>query len=318
MTRWWLGAYALHATLDPWTESERRAWRERLLALRSIRGLEIPLPDTIDETWLQNLPRSWDYILTLLPATMQSLARQSDFGLASRTAEGRAAAMQLARKAQRAVAAVHEHLGRRAVCAVHLHSGPARRSAAVISDGQNLRHSLEEICTWEWGGADLILEHCDAFRSPETSVKGFLALDEELTATEGLPVAHGVNWGRSVLEMRDVNGALAHVEMIKARGTLRSFIFSGTAVGDPIYGDWQDNHAPISLQSQAVWDPQRGLLTLAEVKKVAKRLIPDPPAYLALKIQPFPTHLDQKARLDCLDAQLAALDQHWNLESGGD
>ena len=310
-TKWIVGAYALHATLEPWHEPEQERFRSELLDIPTIRGLEIPLPASVDERWLASLPPSWDYILTLLPATMQSLSSQASFGLASASPEGRAAALQLVMKAQRTVAAIHEHVGHRVVRAVHLHSAPSRRSPLGLSDWHCLNRSLEEIASWEWSGAELILEHCDAFRSDTTSIKGFLSLEDELRSLVNLPVGMGVNWGRSVLETRDARGALQHVEAIHAQGLLRSFVFSGTCLQDPLYGDWQDNHAPIALGSSAAWEPRGGLLTVAEVEAVAARLAANPPPYLGLKVQAFPRSLDLESRLACLKAQLAALETHF-------
>src|SRR5438034_923832 len=69
------------------------------------------------------------------------------------------------------------------------------------------RRSLDELRAWDWRGAALSVEHCDAFVPGQAPAKGFLALGAEIDAIRAshgaTPVGVAVNWGRSAIEARD-------------------------------------------------------------------------------------------------------------------
>lgn len=197
------------------------------------------------------------HVVTLVPGTMQQLARDARFGLASDDEGGRAAAVGFARLARDAVARVCAAAGGRgAVAAVELHSAPAGAGASAAA----LRASLRELRAMDWCGAELVVEHCDA-RDGVAPVKGFLPLFYELDAIAGAlrddaerddagaaparaPLGVCINWARSVLETRDPARAEEHVAAAAAAGLLRGLVVSGCGTDDK-YGSWLDAHMPM-------------------------------------------------------------------------
>ncbi|MET1052680.1 MAG: DUF4862 family protein, partial [Mycetocola sp.] len=140
-------------------------------------------------------------------------------------------------------------LGRSAVVAVELHAAPANQNGA--SSPQALFESLEELAGWDWDGAHLALEHCDAAASSHQPAKGYLMLEDEIETilrvnrNAEVPVGVAINWGRSVIEQRDPDAGKRHVELVRAAGLLTGLMFSGCAPGQTRFGGpWADVHAP--------------------------------------------------------------------------
>jgi hypothetical protein len=220
-------------------------------------GYEIPLlPGGVlhsDEAFLlRQLAPGKDVVLTCIPATMTELASGAVLGLAAEDEGARARGVALARQACAAVARVNAALGRRAVLGVQVHSGPGAGRGATSAAA--LQRSLVELAQWDWAGAELLVEHCDA-AGPHPPAKGFLPLAEELAAVAGAeaelaalppPAAPAarlgvvVQWARSVLETRDAATAVAH--MLAAAPRLAGVSFCGCSGADTLYGAWQDTH----------------------------------------------------------------------------
>jgi hypothetical protein len=301
---WFVGAYALTATLPSFSEQDAAGFYADVRGLPALGGLELPVHrlEKADDPWrhLHCLPRDIDYILTPLPYVMQSLERQPLFGLASPDAEGRAAALLLVEELRTRVQRLADHCGRAAVRAVQLHSAPTGTAEASA-----LRRSLEAILQKDWGGVELWVEHCDAIQPGQTPAKGFLDLDAELGILRDLSLGMTINWGRSVLETRRPEGALEHLQRARAAGVLRGLFLSGVTVQDPVYGTWLDNHAPIQDVGPGRWQPQTSLLTQAAVQ-TALQVAHDAP-YRGLKIQPAPPTLSLTERLHCVRQHLEFL-----------
>ena len=307
MNPWFLAAYAGYASFAHKNKENDVRYLEGLQDLPSVAGLELPFYSDLSETnsdkFLRTLPKHWDYILTLLPGTMQSLGKTPGFGLASTSAEGRRAAMSRMALVHRRIHEINDRCGRAAVRAVELHSAPTR----PFADAQSLYNSLEELDDWDWQGTQLLLEHCDSWREDGSSVKGFMTLKEELGILRELTVGLALNWGRSVLEERDVSAALNHIEM--GREQLGAFFFSGTTLNDPVYGSWTDSHAPLKLGSKEPWEPQVGLLTEVRVRETYNALKGIPGLMMGIKVQPTPPELTIEQRLDFLAQQINAFDK---------
>lgn len=305
--RWFLGAYAGYANFaDKLKTSENEAlYREGLNSLHHLRGLELPFYQDIHEldgagliAWL---PRDWEYIVTCLPGTMNALATNPDYGLASVSEFGRKAALERMKKVHERVQEINDRIGKPAVVGIEIHSAPRGERASP----EALRKSLEELVSWDFDGAQLILEHCDAWHPDGQFSKGFLSLQTELSTLKDLPIGIGLNWGRSVLEGRRVETIHRHLELADIK--LASLFFSGTAIADPLYGNWQDNHAAIRLDSNEPWESTGSLLT-QESMEDCKEFIKNPQVKLGLKVQPFPTNLTIEQRLAFLRQQLEAAD----------
>lgn len=246
----------------------------KLIAGGNLDGYEVPLLPggvlhTLDEPWLLSKvcsPGVRCIVLTLVPATMGAISRSPHFGLASAFPAGREAALELARAGLAAVARLNAAAGRPIVAAVEVHSGPTRPAGA--SNAAALQESLFELAGWDWQGAAIVVEHCDAVARGEAPVfppqKGFLTLEEELSALRGAraqlaaaprvvgaagaaPLSLCVNWARSVLETRDPRTGAAHVAAAREAGLLGGLIFSGCS-GEPVEaygGAWTDSHWPM-------------------------------------------------------------------------
>ena len=255
---------------DPTSRAEEATYYSLLHAIPSLGGFEVPLlaggvMHGIDEPWLLSAisGSSRDdrppltYVLTTVPATMAALGSTPELGLASDVQAGREAAIAMVRLARDAVSRINAAAGRRgAVSGVVLVSAPNTRCCRSSAD--SLTASLVEIAAWDWEGATLLVEHCDAAVQGRDPVKGFLPLEDELRAIRAtnaaaasttsaepiLPVGVVINWGRSVIEARDAAAADAHIAA--AGPLLRGLVLSGCsgAPTDPAYGAWADSHMP--------------------------------------------------------------------------
>jgi hypothetical protein len=301
---WWVGAYALTATLSAFSERDAAEFYAELGAMPQLGGLELPVHrfEKIDDPWrhLHLLPRAFDSIITPLPYVMQSLEKQPRFGLASQDAEGRRAALQLVEDVRQRIRRLEDHCGRPAVRAVEWHSAPTGQA-----DADALRRSLEAIASQDWGAVEHWVEHCDASVPGQKPAKGFLDLNAELSIVKDLGLGLSINWGRSVLETRQPLGALQQIRAAEHAGVLRALFLSAVAEHDPLYGSWLDNHAPIQGIGEGAWRPQNSLLTQAAVQSALQAAATAP--YWGLKIQPFPTSLSLTERLDCLRQHLEFL-----------
>jgi hypothetical protein len=307
MNPWFLGAYAGYASFADKNKENDAYYMRGLEELPHIAGLELPFYSDLSETnsdkFLRTLPKHWDYIITLLPGTMQSLSKQPEFGIASTSAEGRRAAMSRMAVLHRRVHEINNRCGRSAVRAIELHSAPTRPYA----EAQYLYASLEELESWDWQGAQLLIEHCDSWQPEGGSIKGFLPLKDELGVLRDLDVKLSLNWGRSVLEERDPLGALNHIKL--SQNQLGAFFFSGTSLEDPVYGSWQDSHVPMMLGSAEPWEPAKGLLTPERVVEAIRELNRIPGVLLGIKVQPTPPSLTIDQRLEFLGQQIRAFEK---------
>lgn len=256
-----VGAYAAspcHSEWNPELEKDYLDGLKKISSATGIGGLELPFFGDVhryDSEWLlNNLSASWDYVFTCIPGTMENLKASHHFGLASDSEQGRADALRFAEKARQAVLRVHQKLGRKAVRAVEIHSAPTLGRSGVKSSLESLSQSLAEVCSWDWDGATLMLEHCDRFIEGQEPAKGYLPIEDEIQAV--INASHGesrsgktpirilINWGRSVIEARDPKGALDHLSKARDAGLLGGLIFSGCTPEHLLYGSFADTHAP--------------------------------------------------------------------------
>lgn len=275
-------------------------------AARGLAGLEQPYFGVLhrhDEPWLiSRLRPEWTLILTPLPGTMEKLAAGPAFGLASSDRDGRRRALDFMDGARRAVERLERDLGRRAVVAVLTHSAP-RPCAAASPSLEAYAESLTELRGWDWRGAALLAEHCDAWTKERPVDKGFLRLEDEAVAVRlssgPTPAGLLVNWGRSALEGRSALAPLEHLRRAREAELPLGLVFSGVTPSDPDYGEWRDSHAPFSTACP------NSLLTPAAAKEALAAAGPD--ARIGVKIQAKPATLDAAGRLALLDDALRAL-----------
>jgi hypothetical protein len=318
-----VGAYATSPAATSWDAAAETAYFDGLKRIPSLRGLEVPFNGKLhafDEAWLlAHVDPAWDFVVTCIPGTMQTLQKDAEFGLASATERGRRAALDFAEAARQSVIRLNRHLGRKAVIAVELHSAPSLGKSGIASSTAQFARSLAEIAGWDWQGARLAIEHCDAFQPGRQAIKGFLELDAEIDAVKeanakgGSPVGFAVNWGRSVLETRAAGRAIDHIARLREAGLLSGLIFSGCGGADGPYGVWQDTHMPHAPAPGIEFAAEGSALTEAEIGKSLRAAKVDSLAFLGVKLGARPASLSIEARvglsrdlLKLIDRQLTA------------
>jgi len=255
-----VGAYAA-ITREPRAEEDEFY---RLLGENAaIAGLEVPWTTQLhargNETLLGYLRPGWTVIATTIPGTMDAIAADPRFGLASDDAEGARAAIDSLAALRDTVHWLNDRRGAGTVTAIELHTAPRRRESPSSAD--SLARSLTEVAGWDWDGARLLIEHCDADVTELTPQKGFLTLGEEIAAIAGLPVGIAINWGRSAIELRDAERVTDHVTAAREAGVLEAIVFSGVASGASEFGSaWGDQHLPV-FRENGVGGEQASLLT---------------------------------------------------------
>jgi hypothetical protein len=195
---------------------------------------------------------------------MQRLNLDGTFGLASTAAEGRRAALNF-------VLGLRDYVYRLAdeghrVEAVELHSAPPRHSSASAFE-----ESLKEVLDWDWGGAQVLIEHCDAPRPGSEPEKGFLTFDEEVSVALSLQNQgweHAgilINWARSVIESGNPGTASDQLAQAREAGVLAGLMFSGCSPEATGFGyPWMDAHLPAVEVEGA---PPSSLLNRREIER---------------------------------------------------
>ncbi|WP_460464342.1 DUF4862 family protein [Arthrobacter pigmenti] len=250
---WLVGAYSASPTKDGWDAGAEGRYLDAVTALPGVTGLEVPLTETLhkfDEDWfLKRLRPDLNIVITMLSGTLARLRSSPQFGLASIDNAGRQLAIEDARRAASAVQRVNLALGAPVVVAVEFHSAPVAGEGR--SSGEALLRSLVELGTWDWGGARLVIEHCDAKVENRMAAKGMLPLEAELEAVleannrTGASIGTAINWGRSVIEQRSAGAAVEHLQQARNAGVLSGLVFSGCAdVPTRFGGPWADVHVP--------------------------------------------------------------------------
>lgn len=241
-----VSSYAASPAHTHWDAALEHELLAGLCALPDVAGLEVPwlgAPHPHDVEWfLRSVPAGARLSLTPLPWVMRRCAEAPGYGVASPDADGRAAALgDLSRVAQDARRISDESAA--TVALVGVHTAP-RGGGSVDA----LARSLDEIASWDWGEAELVIEHCDAPTPGLPFEKGFLHLDDELDALQrsGAPVGIWLNWGRSAIELRAADAVTAQIADAAETGRLAGLTFSGAAAVDGPYGPaWADAHLPL-------------------------------------------------------------------------
>ena len=290
--------YAAASPAVPWDSRAEGALLDGFEAM-DLAGLELPFTGALhrDEAWL--LPRlrpQWKILVTLLPGTMDRLKADPAFGLASADAGGRRRALDFAEEARRSVRRL------KGLAAVIVHSAP-RLGGGARSSLEAFAQSLTELRTRDWGGAEILVEHCDAFSPERAPDKGFLRIEDECAALRlsegGAPARMLINWGRSAIESRSAAGPLQHLRRANEAELLAGLFFSGATPSHPDYGSWKDSHAPFEASCPAsILTPAAAKEALQEAGRVD---------YLGVKIQPLPVSLGTAERLAMIRAGLDAL-----------
>lgn len=300
-----IGAYVSSISLRHWDVEDETIFFKQLRERPDISGLEHAFYGKLhryDDNWfLANIDPAWNFVLTCLPGTTETLKTEPTIGLASNDSAAQNKALEFTAAACASVKKLNRFLKRKSVLAVQIHSAPALNHSK-----ESFAAALKTICAWDWDGAQILVEHCDTWRSDGTHAKGFLTLEDEIwaikkVATEkpATPVAAMLNWGRSVVEGRDPAYVLEQIERLKKENLLKGFIFSGTT------NAYADKHTPPPTPVGDRLDYADSLMTAEAIKKTLK-ILPDDLIYLGFKIMPSPipencreslVYIDQMIRL---------------------
>jgi len=273
-----VGAYATSPNLFKWDQETERQYFDELKKLPSIRGLELPFwgdgLHPYDDGWLlENIDPSWENVLTCVPGAVKSMQSDSNFGLASKLEESRKNALELYKKALLAVRKLNDSLGRESVLAVHIASSPSNSKNNVNGCVDKFLESLLEIASWDWCGARIVVEHCDAYSERFEPQKGFLPLNAEINSVleanrvTNINTGITINWARSVIEKRSVTGAVDHIRDVSLAGMLSGIMFSGvTDRNDSEYGQWEDTHMPPARAFDVEYYEKGSLMTVENIE----------------------------------------------------
>ena len=272
-----VGAYAAVSGID---DADARALLEVVLASPGVNGLEVSFGGSLMDS-AALLRADQCLVVTLVRNTVVRIKDDPKFGLASVDSQARGRAVAAALECVREVQEINDRAGRGITAAVEFQSAPSATSGSSVGD---LARSLDEIASWDWDGARLLLEHCDAGNRPGRVEKGFLSLDEEIAAIDDANVPFGIaiNWGRSAIEGTSVLTPTIHARQAGDRGLLNGLMFSGVSDSDDARGGaWADAHLPpseIDARSGSLMDATAVRRTLGAIQ------YPDDLAFVGVKV----------------------------------
>lgn len=313
----YVGAYGMSPCTATWNADLEAAFLEGLQALPFVRGLELPhYASTLDrwdeDFFFRHADPQWDYVVTTLPALSGALRDNPRFGLASTDEAARQAALAGIRATQASVVRAHDRLGRRAIHTVEVHSGPSLGWIENTGSVERFSDSLTEISSWEWDGAAIVVEHCDAAVPGQAHEKGFLRIEDEIRAIEtanarGAHVGGSINWGRSGIELRGGSGVPGHVRALADAGLLRGIIFSGCSGADTPFDAWKDTHMPPARERYVEAFAAGSLLDEQAMRDALLAARGSEPSFLGVKIAARPVEATVAQRLALLRSALTML-----------
>jgi len=292
--------YSLEHPPQAMEPGREAAFYKGLAALDLCGGLEVQLHgdgtmhNCDEKTFLSvHAKPEWEAVLTCIGGTMGNIGACATFGLASTDEAGRQKAIEFAKVAQ---AAVGRWNGRAANCgkvvAVEIHSGPNVTKPGASSSAEAFAASLKELMAWDWQGAQLMVEHCDAPAAHPAS-KGFLTIENELDAIKAAnaalpkatPVGAAINWARSTLETRDVATPCKHIQAVVDAKVPLGLMFSGcTPDPDSNYGPWKDCHMPHAPAEGVEFAVETSLMTAPLIKEASQLAAKGQLAFCGCKI----------------------------------
>jgi len=288
---------------QPDDPAARPEFARRVLDLPGVTGLEIAFGSATwrdhDSDWLPRiLPQGSRNTVSLMGVTMERA--DSGFGFASVEQDSRREAVQVARQACDLVARLHDEGA--GTVAVLVHSAPTIDPLRVREAGDALRESLDELAGWDWRGASIVVEHCDARYAGRGYLKGYLPLEEELRVVselDGARVGVAINWGRSAIEGRDASTPVSHVDLASRSGALHGIMASGVSARAGTYGPaWADSHPPARATREHPCGEASSLLELAALHEYRRAAGTSPLAFVGAKVavrEPLATLRDRLA-----------------------
>ncbi len=182
-----------------------------------------------------------------------------------------------------------------------------------IGSAGALAQTLHEVLQWDWRGAAVVVEHCDAPHPGRPFAKGFLSFAQEIEVVHALRAERlatrcglSLNWGRSAIDGRSADTPVVQAGLARGRGVLMGVMLSGATATTSEYGPaWSDAHA-------AVWDPdglggeQASLLTPARAADFLATAGPDL-VFDGVKVSVRPEDAPARRRLAVVGRALSLL-----------
>lgn len=273
-----------------WEPSLEARYFKALGEIPEIQGIEHPF--AVDDTryplsWLlQHIPSHWQMCITTVPLFMHMNhdPRFPTAGIASMDSLGQQQALEQLKQLNTYVSELNHAFGRQIVKAIHIQSFP--KQPAGKSSKEALVTALQIIQAMDWQGADINIEHCDAYHEYQPPEKGLLSLEDEILAIQQSSANIGIllNWARSAIEYRSIEGPLQHLTQAMAAKLLRGFYFSGCTNLESSYGVWQDSHMPPKALPEQHYLPKTGLLDTPVISEIWQQLKDYQSCYLGIKV----------------------------------
>jgi len=293
-----IGAYATAPSLCHNDEALENDFYVKLKRdIPEIRGLEVPywgkgIHQFGSEYLLNIIEPHWDNVLSCIPGTMGELVKNPKFGLASDDKDGRLAAIFMQKRVNKILHTMNDKYSRKSIISVQMVSAPSFPVEGVSSSIDSLKSSMDEILSWDWGGARLVIEHCDASIPNQSFDKGFFRLEEEIDMLLSLQSEHKlgvtINWARSAIEGRSPDKPIEHLKLASQHNLLSGLIFSGVSENDDRYGQWNDTHMPFAQSYDVEHYEENSLLNQQNMTKALNEVDLDKLDYLGIKILSMP------------------------------
>jgi hypothetical protein len=165
------------------------------------------------------------------------------------------------------------------------------------------------------GLGKLIIEHCDAYIAGQEAEKGFMLLENEITAIKHInnkldsDIGISINWGRSAIETRSVSGPLLHIKQASRSGLLKGIIFSGASGNKSPYGQWKDTHMPPEQAFNIPSYASGSLMTIAQIEKSLQQCDCHQLNFIGGKISLSPNQASVNIRISYIKSLITLLDR---------
>tara|TARA_B110000438_G_C15800460_1_gene644921 strand:- start:868 stop:1857 length:990 start_codon:yes stop_codon:yes gene_type:complete len=302
-----VGAYTTSPNLYTWNESSELRYYMALKSLKSIKGLELPFwgesIHPFDDNWLfNNIDPEWNNLVTCIPGTMKRLEIDPYFGLGSKKEKSRKEAINFYSLVYKCVNELKIRFGENVVTDITIASSPYVRKEFRNSSLEKFIPSLVELVSWDWGNTKIVIEHCDALTSLNLEpIKGFLTLQEEITAIKEVNnkmLGIGINWGRSVIEEKSIQGPIEHIKETAKNNLLYGLMFSGTSNNNNnFYGKWSDLHMPPAKYKNYEYFEQESLMTYGAIKQALIHAEISSLSFLGIKLLAKPDNSSIEKRI---------------------
>lgn len=330
MSCFYLGSYAASPNNESHFDlSIESRYLKEIQQFSYLKGLEIPywgdgwtsFP-SFDNWYAQQLAPQKEHIITTLPGIMRAQKKDKTIGLATLSLEGQKKAIQFYKNVNNKSKELIKTASVK-ISHMHIHSAPTHSVTSTMNQAEQFYQSLSELAQWDWGGIELVIEHCDSATDQHSVAKGFLPLSMEIEVLKQINKKYGKNWGilinwaRSVLETRSTATPLEHIKECLKEKLLKGVFFSGVTINSPHYGNWQDSHVPFSFLTGEKGYPitwKDSLLSEMELLKVFNIIKNSSDIYWGIKFQIIPIDISLNHSLSLQKQALAFLYQHLTAE----